>query len=138
MKCPVCNTITKCNKKSNGTFEGIFRNVTIESITQDYREKNGLLTSLDKERKDNLLKKGQKMMAELDDKMKFLEFAELLRQRKKQIVQVQNSISTLLDDFNKNWGKDGPQALRCVFYFVEMRLIFSLFVACLATVNHRR
>merc|ERR1712176_140673 len=112
VKCPVCNTVTKCNKKSNGTFEGIFRNVTIESITQDYREKNGLFTSLDKERKDNLLKKGQKMMAELDDKMKFLEFAELLRQRKKQIVQVQNSISTLLDDFNKNWEKDGPQALR--------------------------
>ena len=37
MKCPVCNIITRCNKKSNGTFEGIFRNVTIESITQDYR-----------------------------------------------------------------------------------------------------
>ena len=37
VKCPVCNTITKCKKKSNGTFEGITRNVTIESITEDYR-----------------------------------------------------------------------------------------------------
>jgi hypothetical protein len=112
VKCPACNTITKCNKKSNGTFEGIFRNVTIESITQDYREKNGLLTSLDKERKDNLLKKGQKLMAELDEKIKFLEIAEQLLARKNQIVEVQNSISTVLDDFNKNWENDGPQALR--------------------------
>ena len=117
MKCPVCNTITKCNKKSNGTLAGITRNVTIESITQDYREKNGLLTSLDKERKDNLLKKGKKMMTELDEKMKFMEIAEKLLARKSDIVEVQNSISTLLDDFNKNWENDGPQALRCVFKF---------------------
>ena len=54
-------------------------------------------------------------MAELDEKIKFLEIAEQLRQRKNQIVEVQNSISTLLDDFNKNWENDGPQALRCVF-----------------------
>jgi len=112
VKCPVCNTITKCKKKSNGTLEGITRNVTIESITEDYREKNGLLTSLDKERKDNLLKKGQKMMTELDEKKKFLEIAEKLLARKSDIVEVQNSISTLLDDFNKNWENDGPQALR--------------------------
>merc|ERR1712178_36981 len=111
VKCPVCNTITKCKKKSNGTLEGITRNVTIESITEDYREKNGLLTSLDKERKDNLLKKGQKMVTELDEKMKFLEIAEKLLARKSDIVEVQNSISTLLDDFNKNWENDGPQAL---------------------------
>ena len=117
MKCPVCNTITKCNKKSNGTLAGITRNVTIESITQDYREKNGLLTSLDKERKDNLLKKGQKMITELDEKMKFLEIAEKLLARKSDIVEVQNAISTLMDDFNKNWENDGPQALRCVFNF---------------------
>merc|ERR1711953_511214 len=111
VKCPTCNTITKCNKKSNGTFEGIFRNVTIESITQDYREKNGLLTSLDKERKDNLLKKGQKLMAELDEKIKFLEIAEQLLARKNQIVEVQNSISTVLDDFNKNWENDNAGSI---------------------------
>merc|ERR1712131_148983 len=112
VKCPVCNTITKCTKKSNGTLAGITRNVTIESITQDYREKNGLLTSLDKERKDNLLKKGQKMITELDEKMKFLEIAEKLLARKSDIVEVQNSITNLLDDFNKNWGNDTPQTLR--------------------------
>merc|ERR1712136_378046 len=95
VKCPVCNTITKCNKKSNGTLAGITRNVTIESITQDY-----------------LLKKGQKMITELDEKMKFLEIAEKLLARKSDIVEVQNAISTLLDDFNKNWENDGPQALR--------------------------
>ena len=67
-------------------------------------------------------------MAELDEKIKFLEIAEQLRQRKNQIVEVQNSISTLLDDFNKNWENDGPQALRCVFRFCRNRnLIFSLF-----------
>ena len=130
MKCPVCNTITKCNKKSNGTFEGIFRNVTIESITQDYREKNGLLTSLDKERKDNLLKKGQKMMDELDEKIKFLEIAEQLLARKNQIVEVQNSISTLLDDFNKNWEKDGPQALRCVLNFCRNETLIKFAISC--------
>ena len=107
--------MTKCNKKSNGTFGGITRNFTIESITQDYREKNGLLTSLDKERKDNLLKKGKKMMTELYEKMKFLEIAEKLLARQSDIVEVQNSISTLLDDFNKNWENDGPQALRYAF-----------------------
>ena len=37
VKCPVCKVDTKCNKKSNGCLEGITRNVTIESITQDYR-----------------------------------------------------------------------------------------------------
>ena len=54
-------------------------------------------------------------MAELDEKIKFLEIAEQLRQRKKQIVEVQNSISSLLHDFNQNWEMEGPQALRCVF-----------------------
>jgi hypothetical protein len=112
VKCPTCNTITKCNKKSNGTFEGIFRNVTIESITQDYREKNGLLTSLDKERKENLLKKSKKLIAAFDEKIKFLEIAEQLLARKSDIVNVQNSISILMDDFNNNWENEGPQALR--------------------------
>ena len=51
-------------------------------------------------------------MAELDDKMKFLEIAEQLLARKSDIVEVQNSISTLLDDFNNNWETEGPQALR--------------------------
>lgn len=50
--------------------------------------------------------------AELVDKMKNLEIAEKLLARKHQIVEVQNSVSTLLDDFNKNWEIDGQQALR--------------------------
>jgi len=84
---------------------------------------------LDKERKDNLLKKGQKMVTELDEKMKFLEIAEKLLARKSNIVEVQNSISTLLDDFNKNWENDGPQALRYIFiFFRNVILIFSLFL----------
>jgi len=67
---------------------------------------------LDKERKENLLKKSKKMMAELDDKMKFLEIAEQILARKRDIVDVQNSISSLLDDFNNNWETESPQALR--------------------------
>ena len=58
-------------------------------------------------------------MAELDEKIKFLEIAEQLLARKNQIVQVQNSISTLLDDFKKNWENDGPQALRFVFLILS-------------------
>ena len=76
------------------------------------REKSGLLTSLDKERKENLLKKSKKMMAELDDKMKFMEIAEQILARKSDIVEVQNSITTLLGDFNNNWETEGLQALR--------------------------
>jgi len=112
VKCPVCKVDTKCNKKSNGCLEGITRNVTIESITQDYREKNGLLTSLDKERKDNLLKKGNKMITELEDRMKFLETAEKLLSKKSQILDVQNFVTTLLDDFIKNWEHNGPQGFK--------------------------
>ena len=83
---------------------------------------------MDKERKDNLLKKGQKLMAELDEKIKFLEIAEQLLARKNQIVEVQNSISTVLDDFNKNWENDGPQALRCALKFCRNgHFIFSQF-----------
>ena len=67
---------------------------------------------MDKERKENLLKKSKKMMAELDDKMKFLEIAEQILARKRDIVDVQNSISSLLDDFNNNWETESPQALR--------------------------
>ena len=78
------------------------------------REKNGLLTSLDKERKDNLLKKGNKMITELEDQIKFLETAEKLLSKKSQILDVQNSVTTLLDDFIKNWEHSGPQALRPV------------------------
>ena len=61
-------------------------------------------------------------MAELDDKMKFLEIAEQLLARKSDIVNVQNSISTLMDDFNNNWETEDPQALRCVFNFVGVRI----------------
>ena len=86
------------------------------------REKNGLLTSLDKERKENLLKKSKEMMTELDEKIKFLEIAEQLLTRKSDIVEVQNSITTLLDDFNNNWETEGPQALRFVFNFVGVRI----------------
>ena len=78
------------------------------------REKNGLLTSLDKERKDNLLKKGNKMITELEDRMKFLETAEKLLSKKSQILGIRNSVTTLLDDFIKNWEHSGPQALRPV------------------------
>jgi len=52
------------------------------------------------------------MKAELDEKIKFLEVAEKLSARKNQIVEVQKSISVLLDDFNANSGKDSLQALR--------------------------
>ena len=85
---------------------------------------------MDKERKDNLLKKGQKMMDELDEKIKFLEIAEQLLARKNQIVEVQNSISTLLDDFNKNWEKDGPQALRCVLNFCRNETLIKFAISC--------
>jgi len=44
--------------------------------------------------------------------MKFLETAEKLLARKNEILEVQNSITNLLDDFNKNWGNDTPQTLR--------------------------
>jgi len=44
--------------------------------------------------------------------MKFLETAEKLLARKNEILEVQNSITNLLDDFNKNWGNDSPQTLR--------------------------
>ena len=67
-------------------------------------------------------------MDELDEKMKFLEIAEKILARKNQIVEIKNSISTLMDDFTKNWKIDGPQALRWVFfYFVGVRISnFSL------------
>ena len=72
-------------------------------------------------------------MAELDDKMKFLEIAEQILARKRDIVDVQNSISSLLDDFNNNWETESPQALRWVFNFVGrlgVRIYnFSLFLA---------
>lgn len=122
VKCPVCKLITRRYMKSDGRPEGITRNVTIESIAQDYREKNGLLTSLDKERKDNLLKKGQKMKTELDDKLKFLETAEKLLPRKGQILDVRNSIDNLLDDFTKNSENESPQALRSRMNMLEKQL----------------
>ena len=78
------------------------------------REKNGLLTSLDKERKDNILKKGDKMIAEIEDKMTFLETSEKLLSKKIQILDVQNFVTALLDDFNKKWEHNSPQALRPV------------------------
>ena len=52
--------------------------------------------------------------------MKFLEIAKKLLARKNQIVEIRDSISTLLDDFNKNWETEGPQALRCVFEFCRI------------------
>ena len=79
-------------------------------------------------------------MAELDDKMKFLEIAEQLLARKNQIVEVQNSISTLLDDFNNNWETEGPQALRFVFNFVGLLVgrisYFSLYLATIIITNY--
>ena len=54
-------------------------------------------------------------MTELEENLKFLEIAEKLLARKSDIIETQNSISTLLDDFNKNWENDGPQALRYAF-----------------------
>ena len=59
------------------------------------------------------------MKSELEDMMKFLETAEKLLARKNEILEVQNSITNLLDDFNKNWGNDSPQTLRQVFKFSE-------------------
>jgi len=112
VKCPVCTAITNCNKKSNGTITGITRNITIESITQDYREKNGLLTSLDKERKENLLEKGQKMEAELEEKLKFLEIASKLLSNKDEIVNVKNSITAMLNDFKSSWENNSVKKLR--------------------------
>jgi len=112
VKCPVCTAITYCNKKSNGTITGITRNITIESITQDYREKNGLLTSLDKERKENLFKKGQKMQDELEEKLKFLEIARKLLSNKDEIVNVKNSISAMLNDFQSSWENNSVKKLR--------------------------
>ena len=53
-------------------------------------------------------------MTELEENLKFLEIAEKLLARKSDIIETQNSISTLLDDFNRNWENEGPQALRCV------------------------
>merc|ERR1712223_304946 len=103
VKCPVCTAITNCNKKSNGTITGIIRNITIESITQDYREKNGLPTSLDKERKENLLKKGQKMQTELEEKLKFSEMARKLLSNEEKIVNLNNSITAMLDNFKSTW-----------------------------------
>jgi len=112
VKCPVCTAITYCNKKSNGTITGITRNITIESITQDYRETNGLLTSLDKERKENLFKKGQKMQDELEEKLKFLEIARKLLSNKDEIVNVKNSISAMLNDFQSSWENNSVKKLR--------------------------
>jgi len=112
VKCPVCTAITYCNKKSNGTITGITRNITIESITQDYREKNGLLTSLDKERKENLLKKGQQMQTELEEKIKFLEIARKLLSNMDEIVNVKNSITAMLNDFQSSWDNHSIKKLR--------------------------
>jgi len=112
VKCPVCTAITYCNKKSNGTITGITRNITIESITQDYRETNGLLTSLDKERKENLFNKGQKMQDELEEKLKFLEIARKLLSNKDEIVNVKNSISAMLNDFQSSWENNSVKKLR--------------------------
>ena len=69
-------------------------------------------------------------MAELDEKIKFLEIAEQLLARKNQIVEVQNSISTLLDDFNKNWENDGQQALRCVLNFCRNETLIKFAISC--------
>jgi len=112
VKCPVCTAITNCNKKSNGTITGITRNITIESITQDYREKNGLLTSLDKERKENLLKKGQKMQTELEEKLKFSEMARKLLSNEEKIVNLNNSITAMLDNFKSTWENYSVKDLR--------------------------
>jgi len=76
-------------------------------------------------------------MVELDDKMKFLEIIEQLLARKSDIVNVQNTIITLMDDFNNNWENEGPQALRCVLNFVGVRISnFSLFLATIYITKH--
>jgi len=125
VKCPVCTAITYCNKKSNGTITGITRNITIESITQDYRETNGLLTSLDKERKENLFKKGQKMQDELEEKLKFLEIARKLLSNKDEIVNVKNSISAMLNDFQSSWENNSVKKLRWTFSVKDLIWVFN-------------
>ena len=59
------------------------------------------------------------MKSELENKLNFLETAQKVLARKTEILEVQSSITTLLDDFNKNWGNEGLQNLRKVFKFAE-------------------
>ena len=75
-------------------------------------------------------------MDELDEKMKFLEIAEKILARKNQIVEIKNSISTLMDDFTKNWKIDGPQALRWVFFLfcrsANLQFLAIIFISYVA------
>jgi hypothetical protein len=106
IKCPLCTTMTRIPQN------GLTRNMTIESITEDYREKNGLLASLDKERKEKLIKKGNQINKELQDKLSFIKVAEKVISKQDEIIELQSYISKIVHDFEEVSKNSTPNELR--------------------------
>ena len=79
---------------------------------ENFSEKNGLLASLDKERKEKLIKKGNQINKELQDKLSFIKVAEKVISKQDEIIELQAYISKIVHDFEEVSKNSTPNELR--------------------------